>query len=164
MRPANLYDDAGVEKPKGLNYAHLFAGFLKDHHFDEITATSRKTCMQVVENLSDIETWMRGLSDDKRVSLNSPQVIWSQYRAHKRGEDTSHAGWRERQMTEAAFNELMEAIGDILDAGGGPLELAIVAARAMGFAIPREILMDQKSYRHVVMRPQLPWSPFELRI
>jgi hypothetical protein len=152
----------GISKPAGKYYSLVYKDWLERHHFDEIMPTSRKTCMQVVENLSDIETWMRTLSDDKRVSLNSPQVMWSQYRAHKRGKDTSHAGWRERQMTEAAFNELMDAIADILDAGGGPLELAIVAARAMGFAVPREILMDQKSYRHVIMRPRLPWSPFSL--
>lgn len=120
--------------------------------------------MSVVENLTEIEAFLVELSDDKRTSLNNPQVIWKAFIAYKRGE--SEAPKRNRQMTEGAFNKLFAAVDDTLEKGD-TLVISIAACRVLDLAVPKEILADQKPYRQPPMRtvyPALPWSPFEMRL
>jgi hypothetical protein len=154
--------ETGAKKPRGLPYVTRNSALLRQHGFLVISRLSRQTAMLVVENLPAIEKWLAKLPDERRLCLNHPMVVWRSYLADKKrgGEGEK---WRDRKMlAEEDFARLVQAMAESLDSRD-PVRLAVAAAQALGYAIPRRVFCGQHDY---VRRPQpvMPWSPFELSL
>jgi hypothetical protein len=156
--------ETDAEKPRGILYVRRNGALLRQHGFLTISKSARQTAMLVVENLAAIEQWLAKLPDERRLSLNHPMCVWRSYLAAKKRDGHSSKGaWRDRRtMPEEDFARLVEAMTESLETHD-PIQLAIAAARALGYAIPRRVFCGKHDY---VRRPQpvMPWSPFELSL
>jgi hypothetical protein len=152
--------ETDAERPRGIFYVRRNSALLRQHGFLTISKSARQTAMLVVENLPAIEHWLAKMPDERRHDLNHPMVIWRAYLAAKK-RDKAREQWRDRKMLpEEDFARLVQAMAETLDSQD-PVRLAVAAARALGYAIPRRVFCGQHNY---VRRPQpvMPWSPFEL--
>ncbi|HEY6258216.1 MAG TPA: hypothetical protein VIY51_20735 [Xanthobacteraceae bacterium] len=71
---------AGCNKPVGSRYNSLMGQWLAQHGFDTITTQERYRALQVLDNISEIETWRAGLDDAQRRKVNHPGTVWSHWR------------------------------------------------------------------------------------
>jgi hypothetical protein len=81
---AECMREAKSNKPLGTAYNRLMGAWLKRHGLDSIRGQERYRCLQVLDNLPEIEAWRAGLSEEKRRRLNHPGAVIARWTADKK--------------------------------------------------------------------------------